>query len=423
MKKILYGTTALVAAGLAAGQADAASGLKLGITGFYRGSMSAVIGGDSALAGPLVNGVGTSTAGFGDYGRTSGGFRQEIRLNFTGETTLDNGLTVGVLVGINGENLIAVGSHTTPQKRSYADFKGKFGDIRFGEYESAETTDCVVDPGNVTANFGVNSPNESFANGGRGSGFPTITNKTIGVAPFGSIGTCYGVESRGTKIGYFSPSLGGFTFGITYTPSGSTRNPGGGYFYGTDLKPGIHNIVAAAFDYNGDFGGGVTLTVGGGGEWALEADDSFGTSTGDKPSTYLLGFQLGLPGGFTVGASGEYTLNYKKAGYAATDAFPSDDGWIVSAGAAYTVDAVSVGLQGIYSQWEVFGNQGTDTIWGVALTGAYALGPGINLEAQVAYNKYDANDVFGVGPFVAGGYANPMTYDAVSIGGGFAINF
>jgi outer membrane protein OmpU len=256
MKKILYGTTALVAASLAAGQADAASGLKLGITGFYRGAMSAVIGGDSAV-GPAFSsplpaaGATTGAAGFGGYGRTSGGFRQEIRLNFTGETTLDNGLTAGVLVGINGENLLAVGSHTTPQKRSYADFKGKFGDIRFGESESADTTDCVVDPGNVTANFGVNSPNESFANGGRGSGFPTITNTTIGVAPFGSIGTCYGVESRGTKIGYFSPSLGGFTFGITYTPSGSTRNLGGGYFYGTDLKPGIHNAYA--------LGPGITL--------------------------------------------------------------------------------------------------------------------------------------------------------------------
>src|ERR1700757_5192284 len=169
MKRVLYGTTALVAAGLAAGQASAASGLKLGITGFYRGAMGATIGGDSLLATHITAGGGIVAlpGGVGNDGRTNTGFRQEIRLNFTGETTLDNGITVGVLVGINGENLIAVGNTTTPQKRSYADFKGKFGDVRFGETESAATTDCIGDPGNVTANFGVNSPNESFANGGK----------------------------------------------------------------------------------------------------------------------------------------------------------------------------------------------------------------------------------------------------------------
>src|ERR1700730_17673008 len=44
MKRILYGTTALVAAGLAAGEAAAASGLKLGITGFYNNSIGASFG-------------------------------------------------------------------------------------------------------------------------------------------------------------------------------------------------------------------------------------------------------------------------------------------------------------------------------------------------------------------------------------------
>jgi hypothetical protein len=35
--------------------------------------------------------------------------RQEIRVNFTGETTLDNGVTVGILVGLNGENVAKSG--------------------------------------------------------------------------------------------------------------------------------------------------------------------------------------------------------------------------------------------------------------------------------------------------------------------------
>jgi outer membrane protein OmpU len=241
------------------------------------------------------------------------------------------------------------------------------------------------------------------------------------VAPFGSIGTCYGIEGRGTKIGYFSPTFGGFTFGVTYTPSASTRNPGGGYFYGTDFKKGVKNVLAVGADYNADFGGGVTLTVGGGGEWGLESYSTYGTSTGNKPSTYLLGFQVGLPGGFAVGASGEYQVNYAKAGYAATNAAPSDDAWIATVGGSYTVDAVSVGLQGIYSEWQVFGDAGKDKIWGVSLTGAYALGPGINLEGQVAYKKYDS--AFGFVTTGLGIPISPNSYDAVEVDAGFAVNF
>ena len=41
MRRILCGTTALVVAGLTAGNASAASGLKLGITGFFRNAIGA----------------------------------------------------------------------------------------------------------------------------------------------------------------------------------------------------------------------------------------------------------------------------------------------------------------------------------------------------------------------------------------------
>jgi outer membrane protein OmpU len=426
MRRALYGTSALIAVGLATGPAFADSGLKLGITGFYRGAAGAVIGGDSV---PNPSFPFASTAGFGDFGRTSGGFRQEIRINFTGQTTFDNGLTVGVLVGINGENLIGVGSTSTPQKQSWVDFRGKFGNVRFGEANSALTTDCVGDPGNVTANFGVNSPNESFSNAGRavkstGAG---LANATVGVAPMGSIGTCYGVESRGTKIEYFTPTLGGLTFAISYTPSGSTRNPGGGYFYGTDLKNRASaNVLSIGADFSRDFGG-TTLTIGGGGEWALDSYTALGASISDKPSTYQLGAQLGI-GGFVIGASGAYVNNYKQAGYAATDALGNDNGWIASAGASYSLQAWSVGLQGIYSRWDVYGKRDHDAIWGASLNSAYTLGPGITLEGQIAYSRYDANGLFGPGlnflPFAPGGTAaQPASYGAVEIDGGFAINF
>ena len=138
MRTNLYGTTALVAVGLVAGgltagEASAASGLKLGITGFYRNAIGGSFGNSptSSFVGPSG-----TTFGLGNFDRQAVSMRQEIRINFTGQTTLDNGITVGVLVGLNGENVAKSGS-TTQVNRAYADFSGKFGLVRVGEANSA----------------------------------------------------------------------------------------------------------------------------------------------------------------------------------------------------------------------------------------------------------------------------------------------
>src|SRR5258705_12828295 len=142
--------------------------------------------------------------------------RQEIRVNFTGQTTLDNGITVGVVVGLNGGSVQKSGS-TTQVNRAYADFSGKFGLVRVGEANSALVTDCVVDPGNVTSNFGVNSPNEAFSDVGYAQArnpapaFVNVSNSpagyfsTFGVAPLGALGTCFALTGTGNKLMYLSP--------------------------------------------------------------------------------------------------------------------------------------------------------------------------------------------------------------------------
>jgi hypothetical protein len=341
MKKVLYGTTALVTAGLVAGDASAASGLKLGINGYYRNSIGGSFGNSPTTQ--HFNGTSVSTAGLGNFDRQNVSMRQEIRVNFTGRTTLDNGITVRVLVGLNGENVAKSGS-TTQYNRAYADFSGKFGLVRIGEASSALATDCVTDPGNVTSNFGVNSPNESYSDVGYAQrrnqflGTANVSNtgvgyhSTFGVAPMGSIGTCYGLaEGKGNKIQYYSPSFGGFTFGVSFTPTGGQRRAGGGLSYGTDVTapgPGNagNNILSAAADYSHDFGDW-NLTVGGGGEWAFTQYTAAGAiaPSNQKPAWFQGGLQLGF-GHLEVGVSGAYYANYAQTGYAATTASPSDDG-------------------------------------------------------------------------------------------------
>jgi len=133
-------------------------------------------------------------------------------------------------------------------------------------------TDCILDPGNVTSNFGVNSPEESFSNVGFAqsrnqflktavaSNSPASYFSTFGVAPMGSIGTCFGIESKGNKIEYFSPDISGLSFGISFAPTGGQRRACGGLSYGTDVTaPGSgdtgNNILSVAADYVHDFDG------------------------------------------------------------------------------------------------------------------------------------------------------------------------
>jgi len=461
MKKVLYGTTALVAAGLVAGEASAASGLKLGITGFYRNAIGGSFGNGPSTThpgtGPQGQGTGITTSGLGNFDRQAVSMRQEIRINFTGQTTLDNGITVGVLVGLNGENVAKSGS-TTQVNRAYADFSGKFGLVRVGEANSALVTDCVVDPGNVTSNFGVNSPNESFSDVGyaqsrnpisQNFGNPGAVNvanspggyfSTFGVAPMGSIGTCFGIEGKGNKVMYFSPSFGGLTFGVSFTPTGGQRRAGGGLSYGTDVTapgPGNagNNVLSVGVDYTHDFGGW-NLTAGGGGEWAFTQYTPAGGQTTNRPSWYQAGLQIGF-GHFAIGASGAYYVNYQHAGYASTTASGDDDGWVVSGGASYTIDAWSFGLQGEYGSYQqsaaaIIGtsapgvNADNEKMWGISFNTAYALGPGISLEGQVAYTQANYGDLSAGGISVAVPNAvgvNANTVHSWEIDLGTAINF
>ena len=239
---------------------------------------------------------------------------------------------------------------------------------------------------------------------------------TFGVAPMGSIGTCFGIESKGNKIMYFSPSFGGLTFGVSFTPTGGARRAGNGLSYGTDVTapgPGNagNNVLSVGVDYTHDFGGW-NLTAGGGGEWAFTQYTPAGGNTDNKPSWYQAGLQIGF-GHFAIGASGAYYVNYQHAGYAANTASSGDDGWVVSGGASYTIDAWSFGLQGEYGSYQqsasaIIGTSApgvsadNEKMWGISFNTAYALGPGISLEGQVAYTNAELRQSVGLRRFRGG---------------------
>ena len=395
MKKALLGTTALIAAGLAVGDAYAADGVKLSIGGRYMGAA----------------GVNFEDAdGFANSSQRDYVFKQDVEVYFLGETVLDNGLTVGARVELEGQ------TQTADQIDAvYAYFSGGFGELRFGDTGEAMAQLCYLVP-SASAIFGADSPNFNFSNAGiAGAG-----NRNIG--GYGATnGTCYGVDDKSTKIVYFSPNFAGFSFAASFTPDNTedTRNTLQGA--GTRLKinsgQNSENFSVGA-NFTHDFNG-INLIAGGGGTWSFDRENSAADERHDYNAYAQVGFS-----GFTIGGAMGYRQNRGGDG--------SDD-LIYGAGITYNWDAWTVGIGYTHGRYEI--GQGGDVFVAsspqaatitttltsdivdysniFALTASYALGPGIQIDGVVEYDDYQG------GP-EQGRNAN---YQGFSIGLGTLINF
>jgi outer membrane protein OmpU len=372
MKKALLGTTALIAAGLAFGNAAyAADGVKLSIGGRYMGAA----------------GVNFDDAdGFSDDGQSRDYvFKQDVEVYFLGETVLDNGLTVGARVELEGQ------TSSDQIDAVYAYFSGGFGEIRFGDTGEAMAQLCYVAP-TASGIFGADSPNFNFSNAGAGGA------GNLGIGGYGATnGTCYGLDDKSTKIVYFSPNFAGFSFAASFTPDGTedTRNTLGGFGTRSKIDGQNSENLSVAANFTHDFNG-VNLIVGGGGTWSFDRENSDTDERRDYNAYAQVGFS-----GFTIGGAFGYRQNRGGDG--------SDD-LIYSAGITYNWDAWTVGFGYSHGQYEI-GQPGsilsgningastgpftltsdiTDYSNIFALTASYALGPGIQIDGVVEYDDYEA---------------------------------
>jgi len=385
MKHVLLGSTALVAAGLMAGTAAAEDPVKLGIQGFYQAAIGGNIDEDGDLDGELRS----------HSVETNG----EIR--FHGETTLDNGLTVGARIELEAFD------SNDQFDQAYAFISGGFGEVRLGDTLEALSQMCYLAPqaGNL---FGADSPNFNFAN--------------AGVLGYSSTnGTCYGMAGQSSSIIYFSPNFGGFSFAASYAPETSDSFGGGVANLGAATVQTVGGVVVTTgspsteFDNNGDIEhmfslaasfvqdfNGFSLAVGGG---ATFGEGEITNTSAEDYNAYLnVGF-----GGWTVGGALEIREDI--------GGVSGNDNWVGAVGTTYNWDAWTVGLTWSHGEYEVASTSDDDKYDIIQFTGAYALGPGINLEGMIGYADYndDGNDN-------VGGTADG-DYDAIEIGTGIHIGF
>jgi predicted porin len=386
MRKHLLQSTAFIGAGLAAAlaapTASAEEGVKLSVGGFFRAAYQVVFDDDDE--GEPGNETNTD------------GFFNDAEIHFKGETTLDNGLTVGARIELEGET---AGDQID---ESWVFFSGGFGEFRIGSIDDALGSLCVFAPGG-TYNFSAFSPNQWGAN--------TLTSNSI----------CFGADDVGDsqKIVYFSPIFSGFQIGLSYVPSSDkeTHIDGVGPHLGMPVHvddTSRHNVsLYGLYNYEAE---SWWLQLGAGGSWEGNVEQTAGPDR-EESDFYQAGILAGF-GQVTVGASFNYFNDDDLFVATLENGDVEAERWVLGVGATYAYDAWTFGLGYSLHDADIDNDGGEDSdlkLQRAALTVNYALGPGINLDGELAYTRQDVD-----GPDFD---ENADNYDAIEIGTGIAIDF
>ena len=385
MKKVLYGSTALVAAGALASPAAAEEGVKLGLGGYYN-TYFWVGDYDEASGDPR------------DLGPT--GLYADGEVHFKGSTTLDNGITFGVQIELeafqSGDQI----------DENYAFIEGSFGRFVIGGENTAAymmqygapfvgapinsgwVTSFVPPPVGVTTGSAV-VPGAA-ASPTSASPATTATTSTAIAVTTGfrtpALSTYGDLTNDDHTIDYFSPRFSGFQLGVSYTPAATINGEGKNFPVQADENSELNNGFSVGANFVDSFGD-VDVAVAGGYRRA-EAPDGSGL---EDPEMYSAGLNLGYAG-FTIGAS-----------FLVEDSDRATDGWGGDAGISYTTGPWGVSATGFHSEVEGTAGGGEDDMNAIVGAVSYAVGPGIKASLSVLWAEWDGEgneDADGIGGIV-----------------------
>ncbi len=379
MKKILFTTTALVAAGLIAGPALAdkandsfdpipsqPAGVTLDLGGFYKAGFGYLNEDADSTQTGVANQRGYAV-------------KHDVEVYFTGETTLENGLTVGARVELNTSDDRDLGASTDTQDANgdekFAYFRGAFGEVRAGNEDGARRLLSVQAPQGSNV-FGSGDSYISFGNiptGSSAAGVATFTNFT------GENDTVQGlgVENEdAAKLIYFTPNWNGFTLGASFAPdaNGSGNNNVGL----TDTESTSGNVFDIAAIYEGQTNNlGYKLSAG----YTVEDSGVVSTASVDDEDAYSLGLNL---------MWNQWTFGGSYGRFNNVDEVANEDAAVWDLGVTYETGPYIVGLSGSFGDYDESTTQEVEYDTYV-LSGTYNLGQGIDLTAAIQYHDLDFN--------------------------------
>lgn len=411
MKHLLLGSTALFAAGMIAGPAFAEDPIHLTVGGYYKAAYMGISDDNGVIDDDDDDGpeLGHNT--------NRDGLFSDAEIQFVGTTVLDNGIEVGVQIELEGED-----QFNDQIDEAYIWFGGGFGELRVGSDDEALHKACVVPPGG-SSNFSAFSPNQWASNGA------LLMSAFSG---FGDNSICTGVDGNtdAQKLIYTSPVFAGFQLTASYTPSGGaeTHDDGVGAHIGMPTHftgQSRHNTSAALnYGYEGD-GWAVAASLGGAWEGHKE-EDSSGIGGADISIGEQENYQAGLNlfvGNFAIGVGGEIYNDLADIRFLGENIHA--ESWVAGIGMSFTYDAWIFGAQYSHreNEFKISADEGAksevtqDRVIG---TLTYLLGPGMNLDASLAYTWLDA-DPETVVLFDESGELN--NYQSIEVGVGATLTF
>jgi hypothetical protein len=354
MKKALFSTTALAAAGaLAFVASDAvaqtkAKPLAISVGGYFNSFM-----GYAEQSGSFESTASsTARAGYDQFNIVN-----DSEIYFRGATKLDNGIGVSVTVQLESDQVNNAAAHID---ESYMTVSGGFGSVLLGSTKGATVKKFVGAPGVGGLGLG-NTDHDSWI----------IKPSAVGNTVNFSSGTTAGA-SDAMKIVYLSPKIGGaFEVGASYTPSTTNADnmPVTGGTLGTEAQ-----MYDGVVKFSSKMGGAT-----------VNANVGYGETHGIANSSIKF-----VRTGATV-ASGGATLGFGYKDVTDIDSGKggtanSDEQTSYNMGVKYAAGGYTVGVA--YSHTEMpmaSGTQGEDEMDKYVLGVEHGMGAGVTLTGQLAY--------------------------------------
>jgi len=385
MKKVLLAGTALVGVAMMAHTAHA--DLKLDLGGYFRGY-----------------GVWTDNDEDATNSLRQFDFLRDSEIHFTGETTTDMGLTVGVhtelKVGNESRDSSTFSTLTTPfyedptmTDEAYAYFSGGWGRINLGSEDGAAYLLQVAAPSADSNVDGLRVYVQGFRSDVWDDGAVNFSSGT-GAHPFSgnNMNIALGYDNadfrQAERITYLTPKWNGFQAGVSYAAEQDMQDPFGGSFgQSQDNVPGLfENLWEASARWDGEFNG-FGISLGGGySNASAENEGAVGTYASDDLTTWNGGLNVSYQGWSLGGA-------YKHSNTGVAGPNTDERTWVVGLG--WDNGPWHAGASWYNRRFEAnaYGMGLTDDLdverW--TFGGGYTFGPGMSFRGSVAMLNTDTN--------------------------------
>jgi outer membrane protein OmpU len=351
MKKILLGTTAVVALATMSTEAFAADKIKLGLGGFMRHYIG------------MTNGDETASTSSGVARDKNLSQFSNTEVYFKGDTTLDNGINVAVVMQLEADSAATADNMDETYVKLSSDAMGAL---------SVGATQHAAD------DFLVRVPNASNFDWGDTNSWAgvaaTSTTATTTFSPVSNDITDTG-SAGSAKLKYVTPTFSGVTAYASYSAA-----EGSGTHDARRLTGTLHDGATMGVAYSGEMSGAT-----------VDVDLTHMVWGNSDASTTHAGVSVGMAG-FTVGG-GYSDFNDERSATTAAQQTAQGlvDGNAWELGVGYETGPISVSAA--YMSAESTGTVATagdneDTKW--QASAAYDLGAGVNLSALYFHSKADA---------------------------------